>query len=207
MGLFLTMIIYMHSLKRYIQKCHAAHTRTEASWYHFCLISLPLCPLLLSFAAVTFQSSTCSPPGGSAVERNGRRETCPLWEAKRLPFERSNPLHHISHNLLSFPITLWESISASSSHPAPLFSISLPVVFTSPVSYCCLTAFNPTHHSTVLCKAFVFASTMRHLRKHANGNTNDKRQKSANQVRTVFICFRESAVLFQAQARFNFLCF
>lgn len=99
-------------------------------------------------------------------------------KAKRLPFERANPLHHISHNLLSFPITLWESISASSSHPAPLFSISVPLVFTSPVSYCCLAAFNPTHHPTVLCKAFVSPSTLRHLCKRANSNSEEKRQKA-----------------------------
>lgn len=99
-------------------------------------------------------------------------------KAKRLPFERANPLHHISHNLLSFPITLWESISASSSHPAPLFSISAPLVFTSPVSYCCLAAFNPTHHPTVPCKAFVSPSTLRHLCKRANGNSEEKRQKA-----------------------------
>lgn len=111
--------------------------------------------------------------------REKREETCPLWVAKRLPFERSNPLHHISHNLLSFPITLWESISASSSsHPAPLLSISLPLAFTSLVSYCCLAAFNPTHPPAVLGKAFVFASTLCHLRKHANSNTNEKRHKT-----------------------------
>lgn len=112
------------------------------------------------------------------LHREGAREkgeeTCPLWVAKRLLFERSNPLHHISHNLLSFPITLWESISASSfPHPAPLLSISLPLAFTSPVSYCCLAAFNPTHHPAVLSKAFVFASTLRHLHRHANSGTNE----------------------------------
>lgn len=92
----------------------------------------------------------------------------PRWravgrKAKRLPFERANSLHHISHNLLSFPITLWESISASSSHAAPLFSISVLLVFTSPVSYCCLAAFNPTYHPTVPCKLFVPASILRHM--------------------------------------------
>lgn len=112
--------------------------------------------------------------------REKGEETCPLWVAKRLPFERSNPSHHISHNHLSFPITMWESISASSSssHPALLLSISLPLVFTSPVSYCCLTAFNPTHHPAVLCRAFVFASTLRHLRKHTNSGTNEKRRRA-----------------------------
>lgn len=118
-------------------------------------------------------------------------------KAKRLPFERANPLHHISHNLLSFPITLWESISASSSHAAPLFSISAPLVLTSPVSYCCLAAFNPTHHPAVPCKLFVHASSLRNLGKRANPDSNEKRRKT--QIRQEIVAFFwESTVSLQA---------
>lgn len=37
-------------------------------------------------------------------EREWERGSCPLWVAKWLPFERSNPLHHTSRNLLCSPI-------------------------------------------------------------------------------------------------------
>lgn len=59
--------------------------------------------------------------------RAEKRGSCPLWVAKRLPFERSNPLHHISPNLLCFPVTLWECVSASNARLAAplLFSPSL----------------------------------------------------------------------------------
>lgn len=123
-----------------------------SSLFHFALCSSHL-------PRLHFNPSPVSPPGWSAAVRKGRGEMRPLWVAQRLPFERSNPLHHISHNLLSFPITLWESISASSSQAAPLFSVSLPLVFTSPVSHCCRAAFNPTHHD--LCQAFLVLHPLR----------------------------------------------
>lgn len=141
-----------------------------SSSFHFALCSSHL--LLLHFNPPPVSSS-----GWRAVGR----------KAKRLPFERANPLHHISHNLLSFPITLWESISASSSHAAPLFSISAPLVFTSPVSYCCLAAFNPTHHPAVPCKLFVHASSLRNTDKRANPDLNEKRRKT--QIRQEIIAF------------------
>lgn len=64
------------------------------------------------------------PDRGAEREREQERGSCPLWVAKRLPFERSNPLHHTSHNLLCSHITLWEPVSASSARLAPplLFS-------------------------------------------------------------------------------------
>lgn len=144
-------IIYTLSLWRPAHKQEHTHTHANAGtcqhactnttvcrdWHHFCLISLPLCPLLLSFptclwssASFTFQSTACfssSWQGSEHRERERERGSCPLWVAKRLPFERSNPLHHISHNLLCFPITLWESVSASSARLAP------PLLFSSPL--------------------------------------------------------------------------
>lgn len=64
------------------------------------------------------------PDRGLSRERESGRGSCPLWVAKRLPFERSNPLHHSSHNLLCSHITLWEPTSASSARLAPLLSFS-----------------------------------------------------------------------------------
>lgn len=65
------------------------------------------------------------PDRGLSRERESGRGSCPLWVAKRLPFERSNPLHHSSHNLLCSHITLWEwePTSASSARLAPLLSL------------------------------------------------------------------------------------
>lgn len=148
---------------------HMTGTFFVSSSFHFALCSSHL--LLLHF-----NPPPVSSPGWRAVGR----------KAKRLPFERANPLHHISHNLLSFPITLWESISASSSHAAPLFSISAPLVFTSPVSYCCLAAFNPTHHPAVPYKLFVHASTLCNLGKRANPDSNEKRRKTQISQEIVF---------------------
>lgn len=85
--------------------------------------------------------------GEWAERESGKRGSCPLWVAKRLPFERSNPLHHTSHNLLCSHITLWEPVSASSARLAPpllLFFISphpfILTSFTTP-----LVVSNPTH--------------------------------------------------------------
>lgn len=76
-----------------------------------------------------FNPRPVPPPPDRGVNRERERErgSCPLWVAKRLPLERSNPLHHTSHNLLCSSITLWEPVSASSARLAPplLFSSSL----------------------------------------------------------------------------------
>lgn len=63
--------------------------------------------------------------GSEQRERGGEREReqgrggCTLWVAKRLPLERSNPLHHTSLNLLCSSITLWEPVSAFYARLAP----------------------------------------------------------------------------------------
>lgn len=132
--------------------------------------------------------------------REKGEETCPLWVAKRLLFERSNPLHHISHNLLSFPLLCGNPFLPPLPQIQLLFSPSL--VFTSPVSYCCLTAFNPTHHPAVLCKTFVFASTLRRLRKHANSGTNEKWRKALIRYKRCLRVFENQQYLYRHTAVF-----
>lgn len=124
---------------------------------HFGLISPPICPLHLSFstclwssASFTFQSSTCSSSSWQGIEQREReqgRGSCPLWVVKRLTFERSNPLHHTSRNLLSSHITLWEPVSAFTACLAPpllFFFISPhPFIFTSFMTR--LARSNPTY--------------------------------------------------------------
>lgn len=76
------------------------------------------------------------PDRGLSRERESGRGSCPLWVAKRLPFERSNPLHHSSHSLLCSHITLWEPTPASSARLAPLLSLSSSLFIR--VSFPCL---------------------------------------------------------------------
>lgn len=106
--------------------CTSTRPSMFGEWHYFCLISFPLWPLLLSFptclwstGSSTFQSTAFSSSSWQRSEHSEKEGelqggSCPLWVAKRLPFERSNPLHHISHNLLCFSVSLWESGSASS---------------------------------------------------------------------------------------------
>lgn len=124
-------------------------------------------------------------------------ETCPLWVAKRLPFERSNPLHHISHNLLSFPITLWESISASFSHPALLLSIFLPLVFSYCVSYCCLAAFNPPHHSAIFSRLLFLHPLCTTYTNIQNSGTTEKRGNALIRYERCLHVFKNQLYLYR----------
>lgn len=106
-------------------------TISASSLPHSTLCSSHFPPFSDSFVCFTIQSSACSSfvLRGERAEREWERGSCPLWVAKRLLFERSNPLHHTSHNLLCSHITLWEPVSASSACLAPplLLSSSLPI--------------------------------------------------------------------------------
>lgn len=69
------------------------------------------------------------------------RGSCPLWVAKRLPFERSNPLHHTSHNLLCSPLSVGTHfcLPCTSGTSTPLFFLSpYPFILTSFMAPCCL---------------------------------------------------------------------
>lgn len=88
---------------------------------HFPPVSDPL--PLLHFNPVPVRLRADS---GVSREREQERGSCPLWVAKRLPLERSSPLHHTSHNLLFSHITLWELYSAFLTRLAPpLFFLHL----------------------------------------------------------------------------------
>lgn len=116
-----------HALK---PRCAGTGTISASSLFHSALCSSHFPPVSDPLPLLHFNPPPVSPRpdrGVSTESKSGERGSCPLWVAKRLPFERSNPLHHISHNLLCFPITLWESVSASSARLAP------PLLFSSPL--------------------------------------------------------------------------
>lgn len=107
---------------------------SASSLLHFALCSSHFPPVSDPLPLLHFNPPSVSPrpDSGASTERESeKRGSCPLWVAKRLPFERSNPLHHISPNLLCFPITLWESVSACDARLAAplLFSSSLLIRF------------------------------------------------------------------------------
>lgn len=141
--------------------CTSTRPSMFGEWHYFCLISFPLWPLLLSFptclwstGSFTFQSTACSSSSWQRSEHSEKegelqRGSCPLWVAKRLPFERSNPLHHISHSLLSSLFLCGNRFPPDPpGNPVPLFfTSSYLFIFTSGITPHVF--FNPIHKQAI----------------------------------------------------------
>lgn len=139
-----------HALK---PPCAETGSISASSLLHFALCSSHFPPVSDPLPLLHFNPPSVSPrpDSGASTERESeKRGSCPLWVAKRLPFERSNPLRHISPNLLCFPITLWESVSASDPRlAAPLLFFISPYPFLLTSLMTSLVVFKPAHKQAI----------------------------------------------------------
>ena len=119
-------------------------------------LSLILCLFYISIHCLFLLTLT-----GDWAVREQERGSCPLWVAKRLPFERSNPLHHSSYNLFCYycgnrflpPLHVWRLYS-------PFLYLSLSVYpYYIQSSSCCFKS-HPQVSQLIHAYEFLFALSL-----------------------------------------------